>query len=210
LAVAQQQQYPARRMTRSDQVHVFAAKIQKIWIMRCVDVPRDISKVIRGAAEGDPLHVPVHGWIEGLPFKSTLVPRGGGSYRLHVHSNIWRKLRIDAGAAVEVTLLVDTEPREAVLQPDLAAGLADTPRALAIFNTLTVALRRQIVQYVDTAKQGRTREKRVALIVQRMLERAAKRRKLRSRKSEKTPKKGSKQKRGRDNSHRKMSQRKQM
>jgi hypothetical protein len=152
----------------------------------------------------------VHGWIEGLPFKSTLVPRGGGSYRLHVHSNIWRKLRIDAGAAVEVTLLVDTEPREAVLQPDLAAGLADTPRALAIFNTLTVALRRQIVQYVDTAKQSRTREKRVALIVQRMLERAAKRRKLRSRKSEKTPKKGSKQKRGRDNSHSKMSQRKQM
>jgi hypothetical protein len=43
-----------------------------------------------------------------------------------------------------------------------------------------------------------------------MLERAAKRRKLRSRKSEKTPKKGSKQKRGRDNLHRKMSQRKQM
>ena len=184
-------------MTRSDQAHVFAAKIQKIWFMRCVDVPRDISKAIRGAAEGDPLHVPVHGWIEGLPFKNTLVPRGGGSYRLHVHSKIWRKLRIDAGAAVEVTLLVDTEPREAVLPPDLAAGLADTPRALAIFNTLTVALRRQIVQYVDNAKQGRTREKRVALIVQRMLERAAKRRNLRSRKSEQTPKKGSKQKRGR-------------
>jgi hypothetical protein len=201
LAVAQQQQYPARRMTRSDQAHVFAAKIQKIWIMRCVDVPRDISRIIRGAAEGDSLHVPVHGWIEGLPFKNTLVPRGGGSYRLYVHSKIWRKLRIDAGAAVEVTLLVDTEPREAVLPPDLAAGLADTPRALAIFNTLTVALRRQIVQYVDTAKQGRTREKRVALIVQRMLERAANRGKLRSRKSEKTPKKGSKQKRGRNNSH---------
>jgi len=102
------------------------------------------------------------------------------------------------------------EQREAVLPPDLAAGLADTPRALAIFNTLTVALRRQIVQYVEIAKQGRTREKRVALIVQRMLERAAKRRKLRSRKSGKTPKKGSKQKRGRNNSHRKMPQRKQM
>ncbi len=131
-------------------------------------------------------------------------------YRLHVHSKIWRKLRIDAGAAVEVTLLVDTEPREALLPPDLAASLADTPRALAIFNILTVALRRQIVQYVDNAKQARTREKRVALIVQRMLERAPKRRKLRSRKSEKTPKKGSKQKRGRNNSHRKMPQRKQM
>jgi hypothetical protein len=157
--------------------HVFPAKIHKIWIMRCVDIPRDVSRAIRISAEGDPLHVPVHGWIEGLPFKSTLVPRGGGSYRLHVHSRIWRNLRIDAGAAVEVTLLVDTEPREAVLPPDLAAGLADTPRALGIFNGLTVALRRQIVQYVDQAKQARTREKRILLIIKRMLERAAKRRK---------------------------------
>ena len=145
--------------------------------MRCVDIPRDVSKAIRSVADGDPLHVPVHGWIEGLPFKSTLVPRGGGSYRLHVHSRIWRRLRIDAGAAVEVTLLVDTEPREAVLPPDLAAGLADVPRALAVFNALTVALRRQIVQYVDAAKQVRTREKRVQLVVQRMLERARTRKK---------------------------------
>jgi hypothetical protein len=164
-------------MLRPGQPHVFPAKIHKIWIMRCVDIPRDVSKAIRSCAEGDPLHVPVHGWIEGLPFKSTLVPRGGGSYRLHVHSRIWRKLRIDAGAAVEVTLLVDAEPREAVLPPDLAAGLADTPRALAIFQGLTVALRRQIVQYVDQARQARTREKRILLIVKRMLERAAKRRK---------------------------------
>jgi hypothetical protein len=164
-------------MPQPGQPHVFPAKIHKIWIMRCVDIPRDVSKAIRSCAEGDLLHVPVHGWIEGMPFKSTLVPRGGGSYRLHVHSRIWRRLRIDAGAAVEVTLLVDTEPREAVLPPDLAAGLADTPRALAVFQGLTVALRRQIVQYVDQAKQARTREKRILLIIKRMLERAAKRRK---------------------------------
>jgi Bacteriocin-protection, YdeI or OmpD-Associated/Domain of unknown function (DUF1905) len=169
--------YAAGIVATAERPHVFPAKIQKIWIMRCVDIPRDVSKAIRSVADGDPLHVPVHGWIEGLPFKSTLVPRGGGSYRLHVHSRIWRRLRVDAGAAVEVTLLVDTEPREAVLPPDLAAGLADVPRGLAVFNTLTVALRRQIVQYVVSAKQVRTREKRVQLVVRRMLERARKRRK---------------------------------
>jgi uncharacterized protein YdeI (YjbR/CyaY-like superfamily) len=105
------------------------------------------------------------------------VPRGGGSYRLHVRSRIWRKLRIDAGTAVEVTLLIDTEPRKAVLPPELAAALADTPRALTTFNALTVALRRQIVQYIANAKQARTREKRIRLVIKRMLERAAKRRK---------------------------------
>jgi hypothetical protein len=179
-------------MPTSDQPHVFPAQIQKIWVMRCVDIPRDISKAIRNSAEGDPQHIPVHGWIEGLPFRSTLVPRGGGSYRLHVHSRIWRKLRIDAGAAVEVTLLIDTEPRKAVLPPDLAAGLADTPRALAIFNGLTVALRRQIVQYLDNAKQARTREKRILLIIKRMLERAAKVRKKPARKKPRGKKPGRK------------------
>jgi hypothetical protein len=169
-------------MDHAEQPYVFAAQIRKIWILRSIDVPRDISKEIRKAVGGQAMHVPVHGWIEGLPFQNTLVPRGGGNYRMHVHSRIWRKLRIDAGAAVEVTLLLDSEPREAVLPPDLAAGLADTPRALAIFNTLTVALRRQIIQYVDSAKQSRTRDKRIQLIVRRMLERAAKKRKKRANK----------------------------
>jgi hypothetical protein len=169
-------------MLRPDQPHVFAARIQKIWIMRCVDVPRDVSKALRSLVGGKALHIPVHGFIEGLPFRDTLVPRGGGNYRLHVHSRIWRKLRIDAGAAVEVTLLLDTEPRQAPLPSDLAASLADEPGALAIFNTLTVALRRQIIHYVDLAKRARTREKRIQLVVRRMLERAARRKKARRRK----------------------------
>jgi hypothetical protein len=140
-----------------------------------VDIPRVISKAVRQSVGQEAMHVPVHGWIEGLPFRNTLVPRGGGSYRMHVHSRIWRKLRIDAGAAVEVTLLLDTEPREAVLPPDLAAALADTPRALASFNALTVAFRRHIIEYLEAAKQSRTRDKRIQLIVSRMLERARKR-----------------------------------
>jgi Bacteriocin-protection, YdeI or OmpD-Associated/Domain of unknown function (DUF1905) len=145
--------------------------------MRCVDVPRDISKALRSLAGENALRIPVHGWIEGLPFKSTIVPRGGGCYRLHIHSRIWRKLRIDAGAVVEVTMLLDAEPREIPLPPDLAAGLAETPRALATFHSLTPAFRRQIVIYMEGAKQLRTREKRVQLIVKRMLERAGRRKK---------------------------------
>jgi hypothetical protein len=142
--------------------------------MRCVDVPRDVSKALRKLAGDNPKHIPVLGQVEGLPLKSTLSSRGGGSYRLHIHSNIWRKLRIDAGATVEVMLLVDSEPRDPALPHDFAGGLADEPRALAVFNSLTPALRRQIVRYVDQAKHASTREKRILLIVRRMLQRAAK------------------------------------
>jgi hypothetical protein len=148
--------------------------------MRCVDVPRDISKSLRKLAGHDHKHIPVLGQVEGLPLKSTLSPRGGGSYRLHIHSNIWRKLRIDAGDTVEVMLSIDSEPRDPVLPHDLAGGLADAPRALAVFNSLTPAFRRQIVRYMDQAKHANTREKRIRIIVKRMLERAAKRKKKKS------------------------------
>jgi Bacteriocin-protection, YdeI or OmpD-Associated/Domain of unknown function (DUF1905) len=158
--------------------HVFAAKIQKIWIMRVIDIPRDVGKAIARIAGENKKHIPVHGWIEGVAFRNTLVPRGGGNYRMHVHSRIWRKLHIDAGAAVEVTMHLDVEPREAVIPPGLAAELAATPRALATFNSLTLALRRQIITFLDAAKQSRTRDKRIQLIVKRMLERDAKRRRI--------------------------------
>ncbi len=144
--------------------------------MRCVDVPRHISKALRAAAENK-THIPVIGQVEGLPMKSTLSPRGGGAYRLHIHSSIWRKLHIDAGDAVEVMVQVDTEPRDPSLPEDLAGALAEEPRAMAIFNAMTPALRRQIVRYVDQAKQAITRERRVRLIAKRMMERRAKLRK---------------------------------
>ena len=164
-------------MPRPDQPYTFAARIQKIWIMRCVNVPLDICKCLRQVAGEGAKHIPVHGWIEGLPVKSTLMPAGKGRYRLHVHSRIWRKLRIDAGATVEITLLLDTEPRDPVLPPDFAAGLAATPGALEAFNAETAAMRREIVQYFDAAKRPITREKRLRHIAKVMLERATKRKK---------------------------------
>ena len=162
-------------MPRPDQPYTFAARIQKIWIMRCVDLPRDVCKSLHAVAGADTKHIPVHGWIEGLPIKSTLVPAGKGQLRLHVHSRIWRKLRIDAGATVEVTLLFDREPRESALPQDLAAGLAETPGALDSFNAQSPAMRRQIVQFFEAAKRPATREKRIQQIAKHMLQRAAKR-----------------------------------
>ena len=174
-------------MANADQEHIFVAPLQKIWIMRCVDVPADVSATLRNAGVKDAKHPPVHGFIEGLPFKSTLVPRGRGCFRLHVHSRIWRKLKIDAGAEVEVTLMLDQEPRSAVVPRDLAAALAAKPHAQKTFNSLTLPLRRQILWYVESAKHASTREKRVTRMVQRMLERAARRQKKKQKKSVKKP-----------------------
>jgi hypothetical protein len=161
-------------MANADQEHIFVAQIQKIWIMRCVDVPADVSSEIRAAATGDLKHPPVYGFVEGRPFKSTLSPGKKGCYRLHIHSRIWRKLKIDEGAEVEVTVMLDEVPRPAIVPPDLAKALAAKPVAWKTFNALTLPLRRQILWYLNNAKHTSTRGKRVKLMVQRMLERAGK------------------------------------
>jgi hypothetical protein len=109
-------------------------------------------------------------------------PGRKGCYRLHIHSRIWRKLKIDVGVEVEVTLMLDEAPRPAIVPADLAAALAAEPRALAKFNSLTLPLRRQILWYVNAAKHASTREKRVKIMVQRMMERVAKQKKNKSKK----------------------------
>lgn len=155
----------------SDAEHVFCAPLYKIGIIRCVDVPRSVSGQWKGHT-----HVPVHGWIEGIPMRGTLVPRGRGAFRLHVHSRIWKKLGVDAGAAIEVALRFDAESREPIVPEDLAEALADAPPALRVFRGLTTNLRAEVVQWVAAAKRGSTREKRLALCVRRMHERAARNR----------------------------------
>lgn len=156
--------------------------------MRCVDVPKNISKALHREAGQKPMHIPVQGSVDGRPLKTTLSPAGDGAYRLHLHSNIWRKLKVDEGDIVEVMLGLDSEPRDPALPPDLAAGLADEPRALATFQSLTPAFRRQIVRYLELAKQVKTREKRVGIIVNNMLKRATKKKTSQRRSSTKAVK----------------------
>jgi hypothetical protein len=145
-------------MGHPSQPRVFSAKIYKVGIIRWVDVPLEISQLLgKGTAR-----ILVCGSVEGIPLRSTLMPRGKGRHRLSIHSDIWRKLRIDAGAIVEVTLELDEESREPVLPPELAAALAQTPRAMAIFQGMSTALRRQIVRYISSVKHASTRGRRSA------------------------------------------------
>ncbi|HUI50264.1 MAG TPA: YdeI/OmpD-associated family protein [Terriglobales bacterium] len=142
---------------------VFSARIYKIGVIRFVDVPADISKHI-----GKGAHVPVAGTVEGVPFRSTLVSRGKGAYRLAIHSDIRKKLRVDTGAVVEVALSRDEESREPELPPALALALRNAPKAQRVFRGMTTALRRQIVRYITAVKSQDTLERRIKKFVERL------------------------------------------
>jgi Domain of unknown function (DUF1905)/Bacteriocin-protection, YdeI or OmpD-Associated len=149
--------------------HVFSGKIYKVGIIRYVDVPEEASRAL-GQGEA---HVPVVGEVEGVRVRTTIVSRGHGCYRMAIHGDIRKKLRIDAGAVVELALQRDEEPREPALPPALVLALRNAPKAQAEFRSMTTALRRQIVRYLTSVKQQSTLERRVGGFVRRLEARRA-------------------------------------
>lgn len=147
-----------------NEYHVFCGRIYKVGVIRFVDVPAEVSQAMRS----DVVHVPVSGEIEGVAVRSTLVPRGKGCYRLAVHSEVRKKLKVDAGAVVEVALQLDEESREPLLPPALVLALRNAPKAQAEYRRMTTALRRQVVRYLTSVKQQSTLERRVAAFVRRL------------------------------------------
>jgi hypothetical protein len=156
----------------ADRLHIFSGKIYKVGIIRYVDVPANVSRALK-AKEA---HVPVRGTVEGFPLVTTLVSRGNGQYRVAIHGEIRKKLRVDAEACVEIAMERDDEPRDPVLPPALVLALRQSPTAGAHFRGMSVALQRQIVRYLTSVKQQATLERRVAGFVRRLEQMAAEKR----------------------------------
>ena len=156
----------------SRKLQLFSGQIYKIGLIRYVDVPRKVSRSL-GAKE---VHVAVRGTVQGVPVVTTLVSRGNGTHRIAIHGEIRKQLRVDAGAIVEIGIERDVESREPLVPPALRIALRESPKAQAVFQGMTVSLRRQIVRYLTEAKQQATRERRVATFVQRIEEMPLKKR----------------------------------
>jgi Bacteriocin-protection, YdeI or OmpD-Associated/Domain of unknown function (DUF1905) len=148
----------------SPKPQVFSAQIYKVGIIRYVDVPANVSHSMR--VEG--AHVAVRGTVDGVPLVTTMVSRGDSCYRVAIHGDIRKKLRIDAGAIVKIAVERDEQSREPTLPPALVLALRQSPKALAVFRGMTAALRRQVVRYIVSVKHQATLERRVATMVRRL------------------------------------------
>lgn len=155
--------------TVADRLHIFSGAIYKVGVIRYVDVPAAVSRALK-ASEA---HVPVRGTVDGFPLLTTLVSRGKGLHRVAIHGDIRKKLRVDAGACVEIAMERDDEPREPVLPAVLVLALRQSPTAGAHFRSMSVALRRQIVRYLTNVKQQSTLERRVFGFIKRLEQMAA-------------------------------------
>jgi hypothetical protein len=148
----------------SERFHVFVGRIYRVGLIRYVDVPAVVSKAL-GRAQAN---LPVRGTVEGVPVRTTLVSRGNSCHRMAIHGDIRKKLRVDDGAVLEIAIERDEDSREPVLPPALVVTLRQSPRAQAMFKSMTTALRRQIVRNITSVKSQEALERRVAKVVTRL------------------------------------------
>jgi hypothetical protein len=105
----------------------------------------------------------VRGRLNGVSFRSSTMPEGGGATCLGVH----KATREAAGAAfgdrVSVELEPDDEPRRIDMPAELAEALAADPAAAAAFDRLSPTRRRELAESIAGARRPETRLRRLAL-----------------------------------------------
>jgi uncharacterized protein YdeI (YjbR/CyaY-like superfamily) len=67
----------------------------------------------------------------------------------------------EAGDEVDVTVELDTAPREVEVPEALAAALAADPEAKASFDRMAFTHRKEYARWIADAKQEQTRERRL-------------------------------------------------
>lgn len=176
--------------TSSHPARGFHAKIYKIWMMRHVDVPDKITRSLakqwaanqskqaavdskgnRTASVGKDKrpprtkYLPVQATVNGQNARMTLLPAGGGRYRMQLNTALRKAARADAGDTVKIELRLDLKSRDLPVPTDLRAGLKENPEARNVFESLTPAHRRHIIQWFDSARRVETRIRRLGFTI---------------------------------------------
>lgn len=117
-----------------------------------VRLPDDVA-----ASFGTRGQVRVKGTLNAVPYRSNLMPLGGGAFALGVH----KAAGVTFGDAVTVTVERDDEPREVVVPEELQAALDADAVARAAWERLAPSHRREHADAVAEAKRPETRARRV-------------------------------------------------
>lgn len=103
----------------------------------------------------------IDGTINGQDFRALLEPDGKKSHWLRIDKELFKAAGVAFGdiAQFEITP-VESEP-EPDVPPDLREALETSPESLATWNSTTTIARLDWIHWVTSAKQEKTRKKRI-------------------------------------------------
>ena len=130
-----------------------------------VVVPFSVEK-----AWGSKARVPVLGCINGFAIQSSLMPQGDGTHYLVVNKAMQTGAKAQPGDEVEVSLELDMAQRMLALPVELEDVLAEHPEVAKLFQQFSYSHRKEYADWIATAKQAETRQRRAAKAVEMILE----------------------------------------
>jgi hypothetical protein len=120
------------------------------WVF--LPIPASVS-----AAFGSKARVPVTGTINDFPFRSSLIPEGGGAHYLAINKGMQAGANAGAGDTVTVAIELDLAERVVAVPPELEAALNRAGEARTIFESLSYSHRKEYADWVESAKRSETR-----------------------------------------------------
>jgi hypothetical protein len=113
--------------------------------------------------------VKVKATFDGVEYRGSIAPMGGGVHILGIRKEIRKRIGKEIGDTVAVTLERDLEPREVEVPSELAQALAADAPARARFQSLSYTHRREFAEWVAGAKKQETRDRRAARAIEMIL-----------------------------------------
>jgi antitoxin component of MazEF toxin-antitoxin module len=101
----------------------------------------------------------VTGTVDGVPFRSSLMPRGGGDLFVVIPQPLRDQIGKQHGHAVNITLRADLRAQVLAVPPDFRRALG---KALARFTVLAPSHQKAFLQWIEGAKRPETRTRRIA------------------------------------------------
>lgn len=132
--------------------------------MSAISVPFDPK-----AAFGK-VRAPVLVTVNGYTYRSTISSMGGRVF-VPLRASHRDAAGLRGGETLEVTLALDTDPREVEPPDDLVAAMDAAPPALERWAELSFTHQREYAEAVEGAKRPETRARRIEATVKALLER---------------------------------------
>ncbi len=121
-----------------------------------VNIPLEVSSTFNTKSQAK-----VKGTINGYPFRSTALPMGDGTHYLVVAKDIRQHIHAEQGDNVIVELEIDLEERRVAIPNELQQALDREPQAAVAFEKMTFSHQREWINWILSAKQAETRQRRV-------------------------------------------------
>lgn len=121
-----------------------------------VDVPERAAEVF-----GSKARTSVRGTIGGFSFRSSVFPRGDGSFYMAVNREMRAAAGVEAGDLVPMTLERDDAPRVLDVPADLRDALEGHAAAHSAWEAMSYSHRKEYVDWILEAKRDETRRRRI-------------------------------------------------